>query len=198
MRASNPHYWLYSEAGEAAGLGHWRFILRSADGAERLEADETERDVRGERLELLAVVRGLEALDQPSRVTLVTTSSYVREGIRRGVLEWQRNGWCWEFFGHMVPVKHQDLWKRVERALAFHNVDCRSFRVDAPHCVAAAVAPPQPHFPRTASLEVAQSRVPSVVQAMQQHARGLRERWQQARQWCAGMWRALAPALRLG
>lgn len=198
MQASIPRYWLYSESGETAGAGRWRFILRSAEGGERLEADEVEHDIRGERLELLAVVRGLEALAQPSRVTLVTTSSYVREGIRHGVTEWQRNGWCWEFFGQMVPVKHQDLWKRVERALAFHQVDCRTLRVDGPHCVAPSGAVPTPH--RLAAY--AQTVAPPVAPASKRRAnrQGVwsEERWLRARQWLASLWRALAPALRLG
>jgi len=92
-----------------------------------------EPEVQGERLELLTVVRGLEALDQPSRVTLMTSSKYVREGIRYGLSEWQSNGWCWESFGEMVPVKNRDLWQRIDRAMRFHEVDCRTWRLDPPH-----------------------------------------------------------------
>jgi hypothetical protein len=73
-------------------------------------------------------------LDQPSRVTLITTSKYVREGIRHGVMEWRENDWRWERFGQMVPVKNQDLWQRVDRAMRFHKIDCRMLRFDSPHC----------------------------------------------------------------
>ena len=76
-------------------------------------AEDIEPDIQGERLELLTVVRGLEALDQPVPVTLMTPSIYVREGIRYGLAEWRRNGWRWESFGQMVPVKNCDLWQRV-------------------------------------------------------------------------------------
>ena len=96
-------------------------------------ADDVEPDTYGERLELLTVIRGLEALDQPSRVTVMTPSAYVREGIRYGVAEWRRNGWRWEAFGQMIPVKHCDLWQRLDRALRFHHVECRHWRVDRPH-----------------------------------------------------------------
>jgi hypothetical protein len=104
------------------------------DGSFRLDAEDVEPQTVGERLELLAVVRGLEALDQPSRVTLITTSKYVREGIRHGVMEWRENDWRWERFGQMVPVKNQDLWQRVDRAMRFHKIDCRILRFDSPHC----------------------------------------------------------------
>jgi ribonuclease HI len=198
MKACTPHYWLYSESGEAAGLGHWRFLLRSADGAERLEADEVEQDIRGERLELLAVVRGLEALDQPSRVTLVTPSTYVREGIRHGISEWQRNGWCWEFFGHMVPVKHQDLWKRVERALAFHDVDCRTLRVDAPHRVASNAAVPRPHGAGLVSEGKSCPERSAPRRPANRQPEWLTDGWKRAKQWWGQARMALAPSLRLG
>ena len=108
-------------------------MLQAADGPDRLEAGDVEPGISGERLQLLTVIRGLEALDQPSRVTLITSSSYVREGIRHGLFEWRSNGWRWERFGQLVPVKNLDLWQRIERALRFHQVECRTRRFDAPH-----------------------------------------------------------------
>ena len=98
-----------------------------------IKAADAEPDARGERLELLAVVRGLEALDQPSRVTLVTPSRYVKRGINYGLPEWGRNGWKWEHFGEMVPVKNQDLWQRLDRALKIHRIQGAAWRVDAAH-----------------------------------------------------------------
>ena len=135
MSASIPHYHLFSESIDDPGNSRWRFVLRSADGVDHLEADEAETGFHGERLELLAVVRGLEALDQPSHVTLVTSSAYLREGIRNSLPEWRKNGWCWEFYGQMVPVKNADLWKRVNQAMNYHTVECRSrnWRFDPPH-----------------------------------------------------------------
>ncbi len=133
MSVAEPHYLLFSESHETLQPGRWRFVLRSADGSERIVADDIDPDARGERLALLTVVRGLEALGQPSHVTLLTPSPYVRQGIRYGLSEWRRNGWRWEFFGQMVPVKNRDLWRRVDRALAFHQIECRHWRIDPPH-----------------------------------------------------------------
>ena len=78
-----------------------------------------------------AVVRGLEALDQPSRVTLVTPSRYVHRGLRDGLPRAGESGWLWESFGQMTPIKHEDLWRRVDHALSYHRVQCRTVRVDA-------------------------------------------------------------------
>lgn len=126
MSTEYPHYLLFSQSSATPEPGHWRFELRALNGSRRLVAEDTEPDVRGERLELLTVVRGLEALEQPSRVTVMTPSTYIREGIRHGILQWRESGWLWEFFGQMVPVKNGDLWQRMDRALRFHRLDCRS------------------------------------------------------------------------
>jgi hypothetical protein len=91
---------------------------------------DSEPTATGERLELLAVVRGLEALEGPARVTLVTKSRYVSRGIKVGLPQWRANDWCWENFGRLVPVRDHDLWQRVDRALLFHEVDCQSWHFD--------------------------------------------------------------------
>src|SRR5262249_29390123 len=46
--------------------------------------------------------------------------------------EWGRNGWKWEHFGEMVPVKNQDLWQRLDRALKIHRIHGTRLRFDAP------------------------------------------------------------------
>ncbi len=138
-RVASPHYVLFSEVvsgrtqGDRAAPTGWRFVLTSVDGRQRLVASDVEADASRERLELLAVVRGLEALDQPSRVTLVTGSRYVQSGLSQGLVQWREQDWQWERFGQFVPVANRDLWRRVDRALEFHKVDCRRWRTDGPH-----------------------------------------------------------------
>lgn len=151
MKVAAPHYLLFSESCRKSSQGNWRFVLQSLDGSEPLEAADSEPEVHGERLELLAVVRGLEALAQPSRVTLVTPSRYVNRGLTYGLAEWRANDWQWEHFGEMVPVKNRDLWQRVDRALEYHRVECRAWRFDLPHLAAQGPAGPAPR-PHTASL----------------------------------------------
>jgi ribonuclease HI len=136
MSAPTPHYLLYSASapGDADDSpGDWRFVLEALDGSAKVEVADSEPNIRGERLELLAVVRGLEALDQPSNVTLVTPSRYVSRGLSHGLPDWRQNDWQWERHGEMVPVKNRDLWQRVDRALEFHRVDCRRWRFDSAH-----------------------------------------------------------------
>jgi ribonuclease HI len=128
-----PHYLLLSQVDRTEGSGRWQFVLQADDGARQFEASDTEPGLQGERLDLLTVVRALESLDQPSQVTLVDCPDYVWKGVRFGLHEWSANGWQWEFFGRMVPVKNSDLWQRMDRALRFHDVECRRRRFDPPH-----------------------------------------------------------------
>jgi ribonuclease HI len=142
MEKSAPQYLLTSHIDRQPGSGHWRFVLKAQDGDDRFEAEDVEPDVPADRLELLLLIRALETLDQPSKVTLVDSSDYVWKGVLYGLPEWRANGWRWEFFGQMVPVKNCDLWQRLDRALRFHDVCCRKRRFDAPQAAA-----PQPHSP---------------------------------------------------
>ncbi len=150
MTVPTPHFLLFSEArtrrakaiSNPTADGVWHFVLESVDGSEKLEAADAEPEASDpERLELLAVVRGLEALDQPSKVTLVTRSRSVTRGLRFGIDKWRENGWNWECFGKMSPIKDHDLWQRVDHALQFHEVKCRLWRFDPPQESA-----PEPKF----------------------------------------------------
>lgn len=133
MSVPAPHFLLLADARGGKEEGHWKFVLEAADGTAILEAEDIEPDASGDRAELLAVVRGLEALDQPSRVTLVTSSRYVHRGMAYGLREWEQCGWTWERFGEVAPVRNDDLWRRLSRATRIHQVRRRSFRVDPPH-----------------------------------------------------------------
>lgn len=133
MSVTAPHFLLFSDSARKAKQGRWRFVLEATDGSERISAADDEPEVQGERLELLAVVRGLEALPRPARVTLVTPSEYVNRGLAYGLDDWRSNGWQWEHFGEMVPVKNRDLWQRVDRILQFHELECWTWRIDESH-----------------------------------------------------------------
>jgi ribonuclease HI len=133
MSAQSPHFLLYSAAFASRDKSpRWKFVLQSIGGDERFSAADTEPRTRASRLELLAVVRGLEALDQPSRVTLLTHSRYVSRGIRRELNHWRERRWRWERFGKLVPIRDHDLWQRVDRALQYHHVECCTWKHKEP------------------------------------------------------------------
>ena len=153
---STPHLVLFSRIGEQPtqhGLhgGSWYFRLENLDGELRLEASDYEYASQ-ERLELLSVVRGLEALDQPSAVTLVTSSRQVSRAVRQGLEYWRNRDWKWERFGEKVPMKNADLWRRIDAALNIHDVRCRTLRFDDSHA-------PAPHLMHGGSPSIGESSV---------------------------------------
>lgn len=122
---ANPcsDYLLVCEA-RATSLEHgtWRFALELADGTPMLDAnDEDLGDLN--RLTLLAAVRGLEAIDGPSAVTLLSNSRYLIRSLSDSLPRWRENGYAWEHFGQRIDIQHADLWRRVDRALAIHRVE---------------------------------------------------------------------------
>ncbi|MFO1066803.1 MAG: RNase H family protein [Pirellulales bacterium] len=133
MVAAKPHYLLFCNAHGAKRTaadtdpvgGRWHFVLERIDAAYRFEAGDSERSEPRDRLALLAVIRGLEALEQPSQVTLVTTSRYVSRGLRYGLSEWREADYSWEHFGVQKPVRNADLWQRIDGAMDYHEVACR-------------------------------------------------------------------------
>src|SRR5690242_7123353 len=132
MPATLPHYLLQTETFRSnRGGPRWTFVLQNVGSDERLAASDTEPANDPTRLELLAVVRGLEALAQPARVTLLTRSRYVSQGFRRQLSQWRDHKWQWERFGTMAPVRDCDLWRRIDRALEYHTVECCEWQADA-------------------------------------------------------------------
>jgi ribonuclease HI len=137
------------------GPGRWSFTLESADGAHSVKVEDAEPQTHGERLELLAVVRGLEALPQPAALTLITTSPYVHRVLNGGLDDWRANDWRWERHGELVPVKNADLWRRVDRALAFHRVDAVNCRSEGRS--SSDDRPARPAFPNLVARQAAES-----------------------------------------
>lgn len=175
MVATQPHFLLFSEvqrSDENTSEGRWHFLLESLSGETVVEASDEEPGMQGERLELLAVIRGLEALDQPSRVTLVTPSRQVSRGFRFGLSEWRNNNWQWERYGRRVPVKNCDLWQRIDRALEFHRVECRTWRIDAAH-----TAVPEPKTQEPADAVEAGERWTQLAQGVVRGARSMLSGW---------------------
>ena len=146
MSVPAPHFLLFSEAARLAGAaaaGRWRFVLKAPGGETSLEAADDEHAAGTERLELLAIIRGLEALDQPSKVTLMTGSRDIQRGLQYGLAHWRENDWQWERYGQMTSVKNADLWKRIDRLLEIHDISCRPRRLESADDLAAPCGEPR-------------------------------------------------------
>jgi ribonuclease HI len=78
-----------------------------------------EAETTNNRMELLAAIAALEALERPSAITIVTDSAYVKNGVTGWIHGWKRNGWK---TSTRKPVKNEDLWRRLDEAAARHRV----------------------------------------------------------------------------
>lgn len=110
------------------GPGGWGALLRYKGREKELFGGEL--DTTNNRMELMAVIRALEALNRPSEVILTVDSTYVSKGVCEWMPKWKRNGWQ---TGAGRPVKNQDLWVRLDSALAPHKVVWRWVRGHSGH-----------------------------------------------------------------
>lgn len=110
------------------GPGGWAALLRHA-GHER-ELHGGEAHTTNNRMELFAVIAGLEALRKPCTVSLTTDSQYVMRGIKEWMPRWIAKGWR---TAGGDPVKNRDLWERLVEALKPHSVDWHWVRGHAGH-----------------------------------------------------------------
>ena len=110
------------------GPGGWAAIIRSGEREKELSGGEPL--TTNNRMELLAAIRGLEALKRPCKVGLYTDSLYVRDGITKWVHGWKRNGWK---TADRKPVKNAELWQALVEAAAPHRIEWHWVRGHAGH-----------------------------------------------------------------
>ena len=104
------------------GPGGWGVLLIAREGETILK----ERELSGgagettnNRMELMAAISALEALERPGYITIVTDSVYVKDGLTKWITNWKRNGWK---TAAKKPVKNEELWKRLDAATDRHTV----------------------------------------------------------------------------
>lgn len=123
MTKSPVEVYLFTDGGCSGnpGPGGWAFILRHLNSGKELESSGAEQETTNNRMELTAVVRGLEALKRPCHVELFTDSEYVRKGLSEWMSKWKANGWKRREGKALKPVKNEDLWKRLDELVATHE-----------------------------------------------------------------------------
>ena len=115
------------------GPGGWGVLMFAKDGETILKS----RDLSGgatettnNKMELTAAIMALETLERPSAITIVTDSSYVKDGITTWIHGWKKNGWK---TAAKKPVKNEELWKRLDAATTRHNVTWEWIKGHAGH-----------------------------------------------------------------
>ncbi len=113
------------------GPGGWGVLMRAMqDGAVLKERTLSGGDAEttNNRMELMAAIMALETLERPSRITVVTDSAYVKDGITKWIHGWKRNGWK-----KKGGLKNVELWQRLDAAQARHDVTWEWVRGHAGH-----------------------------------------------------------------
>lgn len=100
------------------GPGGWGALLRYKNNEKRLHGGAPE--TTNNRMELQAVIEGLNSLKRSCAVTLTTDSQYVRKGITEWIHSWKKNGWR---TAAKKPVKNDDLWRALDEAVAKHKIE---------------------------------------------------------------------------
>lgn len=109
--------------GNPDGPGGYGTILECVDSKGQLHTREYSQGyvkTTNNRMELMAVITGLEALNRPCDVTVYSDSQYVVNAFNQHWIDgWLKKGWK---RGKNEPVKNTDLWKRLLKAKEPHNV----------------------------------------------------------------------------
>ncbi len=100
------------------GPGGWAAILKYKDHTRELSGGE--KDTTNNRMELRAIIEGLETLKKPCEVVVYTDSKYISDAINKGWLAgWKRMGWKRP---KNKPLKNVDMWKKLASLLERHEV----------------------------------------------------------------------------
>lgn len=115
------------------GPGGWGVLLQAVRG----ETVVKERELCGgaanttnNQMELLAAIEALETLQRAAKITIVTDSAYVKNGVTSWIHGWKRNGWK---TASRKPVKNAELWQRLDAAQAGHDVSWQWVKGHAGH-----------------------------------------------------------------
>lgn len=104
------------------GPGGWACILRDDVGGFETELSGGDPETTNNRMELQAVIEGLQSLDEPQPVRVITDSTYVAKGSQEWLPNWKANGWKRKEGGRLKSVKNEALWRTLDALLQKHDV----------------------------------------------------------------------------
>lgn len=115
------------------GPGGWGVLLQASQAGKIVK----ERELSGgdaattnNQMELMAAIMALETLDRASTLTIVTDSTYVKNGVTQWIHGWKRNGWR---TSAKKQIKNAELWQRLDLAQSRHQVTWEWVKGHAEH-----------------------------------------------------------------
>ncbi|MBU6468931.1 MAG: ribonuclease HI [Betaproteobacteria bacterium] len=100
------------------GPGGWGALLTYQGREKTLSGGESH--TTNNRMELMAVIQALKALQRQCQVSIHTDSQYVKNGITQWIFNWKKNGWK---TADRKPVKNADLWQQLDLLVAQHQIE---------------------------------------------------------------------------
>jgi len=110
------------------GPGGWAAILRF--NGQKKELSGGEPATTNNRMEMMAVLEGLNALNEHCEISIEIDSQYVKNGITQWMAGWKRKGWK---TASGQPVKNKDLWLKLDEAVSRHSVTWQWVKGHADH-----------------------------------------------------------------
>lgn len=125
------HVQLYTDGACSGNPGPGGYGAILVFNAHRKEISGGYRETTNNRMEIMAVIRGLELLKERCKVTVYTDSKYVSDAMKLGWVErWQENGWM---RNKKEPALNVDLWERMLALCEEHIVEFEWVKGHAGH-----------------------------------------------------------------
>ena len=100
------------------GKGGWGVLLRYGEAEKALYGGE--KLTTNNRMELTAVIKGLEALTKSCRIKITTDSKYVLQGVKEWMPNWKKRNWR---TANKKPVLNVELWQQLDELVAQHEIE---------------------------------------------------------------------------
>ncbi len=114
---------IYTDGACIGNPGQGGYGVVILDGGKRREFSGGYQQTTNNRMELLAIIKGLEQLDEGSSALVYSDSKYVVDAVKKGWLEkWAANRWM---RNKREKAENTDLWKQVNKLLKKHEVELR-------------------------------------------------------------------------
>jgi len=115
---------IYTDGGCSGnpGPGGWAFILRHVTTGKTMEKTGATLQTTNNQMELQALIEGLQSLQRPTRVHVVTDSTYLKQGLTEWIQNWKRRGWKRKTSNGLKPVKNVEQWKQLDELTQIHQL----------------------------------------------------------------------------
>ncbi|MDC0588036.1 ribonuclease HI [Gammaproteobacteria bacterium] len=100
------------------GIGGWGVLIEYEDFNKELFGGD--KHTTNNKMELMAAIQGLKALNENCIVHLTTDSKYVMDGINSWIMNWKKNNWK---NSQKQSVKNKDLWIQLDKLNEQHDVN---------------------------------------------------------------------------